>query len=241
MGTLNSRAAFSENRRLGVAEHKDPTPSARLVFMRGSCRKIQEPPSDDGREDRSPVHLNRAQYAMRKPWYALWRAIERAAFTGRSYTLLAPWGHRVFTPWFNLDEDVSYERAYQTAAHGGPMGVSTDRSYLLHHFCRAALLRPGDLAECGVFQGGTAQLLATTINEWSPDAKTFHLFDTFQGMPPTTQPDRDYHSPGDFSATTLDYVKGRLLAFDFVRFQTRGSGNRVKRQDDTIGNRRGQQ
>jgi O-methyltransferase len=45
----------------------------------------------------------------------------------------------------------------------------------------------GDLAECGVYKGGTARILA----ELEPN-RPLHLFDTFDGMP-ETDPKRDLH------------------------------------------------
>ena len=164
------------------------------------------------------AQISRLQRGLRQPWYWAWRNFERRLFTGRSYTILAPWGHRVFTPWFDPSEDPDFRHAYDGAIKAGPMGVTADRCYLLHHLCREALLRPGDLAECGVFQGGTAHLLSQTVQDLGDGDRTFHLFDTFQGMPSDTQPERDYHAPGDFSATSLEYVRQRLAAFDFTSF-----------------------
>jgi len=37
-------------------------------------------------------------------------------------------------------------------------------------------------------------------------------------MPDLSLPERDYHSPGDFSDTSLDSVKWRLKDFSFVEF-----------------------
>ena len=98
------------------------------------------------------------------------------------------------------------------------MSVTPDRCYLLHRFLREALLRPGELAECGVFQGGTAHLLAHTLQDFDKGTRSFHLFDTFRGMPADTRPNRDYHSPGDFSATSQDYVERRLSTYASIRF-----------------------
>jgi hypothetical protein len=98
------------------------------------------------------------------------------------------------------------------------MSVTPDRCYLLHHFCRHGLLGSGDIAECGVFQGGTAHLLAQTAKDASVQPATLHLFDTFEGMPPDAQPDRDYHAPGDFANTSLEYVQQRLAKYPFAQF-----------------------
>jgi O-methyltransferase len=47
---------------------------------------------------------------------------------------------------------------------------------------------PGDVIECGVYKGGTAAILARTATR-SKMGRTVWLFDSFQGMPPTTDID----------------------------------------------------
>jgi len=47
---------------------------------------------------------------------------------------------------------------------------------------------PGDVVECGVYKGGTAALLARSATR-SKMGRTVWLFDSFQGMPPTTDAD----------------------------------------------------
>ena len=48
----------------------------------------------------------------------------------------------------------------------------------------------GDVIECGVYKGGTAAVLARVAAK-SKMARTVWLFDSFQGMPPTTELDGD--------------------------------------------------
>jgi O-methyltransferase len=47
---------------------------------------------------------------------------------------------------------------------------------------------PGDVVECGVYNGGTAAVLARTASH-SQMGRTVWLFDSFQGMPQTTERD----------------------------------------------------
>jgi len=47
---------------------------------------------------------------------------------------------------------------------------------------------PGDIVECGVYNGGSAALLAS-IGVRSPLARTIWLFDSFEGLPPPTERD----------------------------------------------------
>lgn len=65
----------------------------------------------------------------------------------------------------------------------------------------------GDVAECGVYRGGTARILAEIV----PD-RTVHLFDTFSGMP-SIDPNKDLHKVGDFADTSLEAVRHYLAAY----------------------------
>jgi hypothetical protein len=87
---------------------------------------------------------------------------------------------------------------------------------MLYQFCDRALLAGGELAECGVFAGGTAHLLALLLEERAFTGE-FHLFDTFAGMPPGTTPERDFYEPGALAASLTD-VSRRLREFPFIRF-----------------------
>lgn len=64
----------------------------------------------------------------------------------------------------------------------------------------------GNNAEVGVYKGGTAYLIASL----SP--KPLYLFDTFSGMPETT--DFDLHEEGDFKDTCLMDVQDLLKFVD---------------------------
>ncbi|MCI0645018.1 MAG: TylF/MycF family methyltransferase [Chloroflexi bacterium] len=149
---------------------------------------------------------------LRRPWYWFWHFLAKFFFQGRSYTIHVPFGDRVFTPWFDLDSSSNFAQIIRIVQANGPLVVSPDRCYLLYQLaCQAAHL-PGDMAECGVFTGGTAQILAEVLTRHHSSAR-LHLFDTFSGMPDTALPERDYHSPGDFSGTSLEFVRNRLRAY----------------------------
>jgi O-methyltransferase len=70
----------------------------------------------------------------------------------------------------------------------------------------------GELAECGVYKGGTAKLLAELAQE-----RSLHLFDTFSGMP-ETDPAKDIHKAGDFADTSLESVRNYLAGHANVTF-----------------------
>jgi O-methyltransferase len=118
----------------------------------------------------------------------------------------------LFSPW----EDPAWQAERQLA--GSQSLVSSDRQYVLERLLRQALRSvPGDIAECGVYRGGTARLMAMILSELDPKRKAY-LFDTFDGMP-QTNPEFDLHSKGDFADTSLAAVREFLGAFDNCRFR----------------------
>lgn len=75
--------------------------------------------------------------------------------------------------------------------------------HVLYQLARNARILAGDVAEVGVYWGGSAKLLAKAM---MPYEKTIHLFDTFRGLPePHEQYDR--YRRGAFSDTSLEGVE----------------------------------
>lgn len=145
-------------------------------------------------------------------WLAVWRLLAQLLYRGHEYPLAIPLGIRLYAPWFVTTNDEPFSVAYRTAVSGGPMLVTADRCYVLHGFAQRPVV--GDVAEAGVFTGGTAHLLAATI----AGDQTLHLFDSFAGMPDSAEPERDFYGPGDFGETSLAAVQARLAAYPNVRF-----------------------
>lgn len=85
------------------------------------------------------------------------------------------------------------------------------RQKFLIEQCLIARQLTGSAAEIGVYQGGTARILADHLPQ-----KRIHLFDTFEGMPPTSR--FDIHKPGDFADTSLEAVQASLKERDNVEF-----------------------
>jgi predicted O-methyltransferase YrrM len=70
---------------------------------------------------------------------------------------------------------------------------------LLDRLSEAAAL-PGDVVECGVWRGGTALLLAASLEALAP-SKRLYLCDSFQGLPALTDGDRpEWYREGRFAA-----------------------------------------
>jgi hypothetical protein len=68
------------------------------------------------------------------------------------------------------------------------------------HVCRHRIA--GDVVECGVWRGGSMMVAALTLLELG-ERRPLHLFDTFDGMPPPADVDRDLmgHAAADILAT----------------------------------------
>ena len=87
--------------------------------------------------------------------------------------------------------------------------VSEDRLALLYQLSRQACKVRGDLAEVGVYRGGTALLMAEALQE---STQQLHLFDTFNGMP-ASDPVIDLHLSGDFADTSVEAVSALLCDY----------------------------
>lgn len=55
---------------------------------------------------------------------------------------------------------------------------------------------PGDIVECGVWRGGSMMAAALTLVHFGATDRTLQLFDTFEGMTPPDDRDRDYVGQG---------------------------------------------
>jgi hypothetical protein len=70
----------------------------------------------------------------------------------------------------------------------------------------------GDLAEVGVFRGGSAKLIRE-----SDGARPLHLFDTFGGIPKVEQIDQPAFYQGQFAAS-IEEVRGYLKEYENLYF-----------------------
>jgi O-methyltransferase len=160
----------------------------------------------------SGVRLSTVGKLTRKPWYGMWRFIEARFYHGREYTLQVPYGRRVLTPWFNQNGQSEFGAILQAVRSGGAFTQTPDRAYLLYQFVKQCASLPGEMAECGVYKGGSAQLIAAALSQ-KQASTTLHLFDTFAGVPDFAVPERDYHQAGQYADTSLEAVKQRLREY----------------------------
>ena len=89
--------------------------------------------------------------------------------------------------------------------------MDNDEKYTLYSSMKAVSNIPGDISEVGVYRGGSAKILAE-----SGKGKKIHLFDTFEGLPETT--DHDSVKKGWLADTSLESVKEYLKGYDNVFF-----------------------
>lgn len=155
--------------------------------------------------------------ALRRGFGIVQRALRRANFDLRWVPLPEEpipdreYYRPQFSPWLQPE--------WQRELRAGDLHslVTLDRKYVLYSTLKQALLNvAGDVAECGVYKGGTAYIMAELINTLAPDRRLF-LFDTFDGMPETDRA-HDRHVAGQFNLTSLDAVRRYLGAFDNVQF-----------------------
>jgi O-methyltransferase len=131
------------------------------------------------------------------------------------YTFIFPQAFRVFSPWYEPEflRDIFAPVSKITL-------LTEDRCYLLDRLVRQSALLDGDMAECGVYKGGGALLIARAIaatrSAIGRPAVELLLFDTFEGMPDTTGVDAQVHSAGDFGDTSLEAVAKVMSPFSFA-------------------------
>ncbi|HVA45293.1 MAG TPA: TylF/MycF/NovP-related O-methyltransferase [Pirellulales bacterium] len=84
--------------------------------------------------------------------------------------------------------------------------------YLVMSLARSMTRLPGKFAEVGVYQGVTAKLIAGVKGD-----RELHLFDTFEGLPATSDKDAGVHRVAQY-ACSLESVREYLAGQDQVYF-----------------------
>ena len=88
------------------------------------------------------------------------------------------------------DMDPAFAEIYEQAA---PFTMtSVERMYALYEGVKHVVGRnvPGDLVECGVWQGGSSMVMALTLAMLGDTSRKIHLYDTFAGMTRPAEVDR---------------------------------------------------
>lgn len=107
--------------------------------------------------------------------------------------------------------------------------VDKVRCFMIYQYAKQVVSLPGDVAEVGVYKGGTARLLAKAFEA---EGKVLHLFDTFSGMP-ASDPSKDILKQGELGGTSLEEVQTYLQDCKNVRFHQGLFPNTSKPIEDT--------
>lgn len=84
--------------------------------------------------------------------------------------------------------------------------VSPYRCFFLYQFAKNANSLPGQFAQVGIYQGGSAKLISSVIDKH----KEFFLFDTFSGLPQHDSHVDDYPK-GKFGDTSIVKIKNLFI------------------------------
>ena len=88
--------------------------------------------------------------------------------------------------------------------------LSAYECYIVHSLALAQSQQPGELAEVGTYQGGSARLICEAKGD-----RTFHVFDTFEGLPQATGADGKVHSTKQYDSS-FESVREYLREFPNV-------------------------
>jgi O-methyltransferase len=114
-----------------------------------------------------------------------------------------------YSPWLAPDFASLYESVR-------PYTLCTIAScWTLHNMLQHALHVPGDVAELGVFKGGTALLLRKAIDG---HGRALRLFDSFEGMA-KADAQLDRHRQGDFADTSVEGVRAVVGDDAFIDYR----------------------
>ena len=131
-----------------------------------------------------------------------------AAATVKESQYYSQWSSRcpLFSPWLGHPE---FQEIYEGAS---PYTlVSPDRCYILVSLARYASHLAGDFAECGVYRGGTALLLARVLTKAA--SKRLYLFDSFKGLPRMDRERDPWFSEGQYCSESVEAVEALLADF----------------------------
>ena len=110
-------------------------------------------------------------------------------------------------------QDAEFWELHQQLLEDGRCTQLLRERYNLWTLGRQVQPLPGDYAEAGVYDGGSARILCAV----KQDAH-LHLFDTFEGMPQVDRRTDPWFVPGQFGDTSKERVAEYLSPFKNVHF-----------------------
>ncbi len=120
-----------------------------------------------------------------------------------------------FVPLWDSDEDydAAYKEIQRRMKDDSSIAVGRYKGYIISRFAQSCSALEGDMAEVGVYRGGSAFLLAKLVPN-----KTWHLFDTFDGIYKINPKHDDDEFKGSFRSTSLKKVQDVLCDCKNVEF-----------------------
>ena len=112
----------------------------------------------------------------------------------------------------NARKDPEIVRLLWEIRRGKRSLLSAWEQYLIYSLARAQSKLPGAIAEVGVFRGGSARLICEAKGD-----KPLHLFDTYEGLPPSSEADRGVHRENQY-ACSIEEIQEYLKAYENVHF-----------------------
>lgn len=133
-------------------------------------------------------------------------------FAPGEYTLNFPNPYVTYTPWYREE----FTRAFDEVRF--LTTCTADRAYYVREFAKQALPLQGHFAECGVYKGGMARFLSEGLGAGLA-GRRFFLFDSFEGIPSSTDYRRDSLREGDLGDTSYATVKRYLQTYEHFEFR----------------------
>ena len=84
--------------------------------------------------------------------------------------------------------------------------------FTIYQFAQGYCRQLGEFAEVGCYEGASTKLICEAKGD-----KLLHVFDTFEGLPKSSAPDRGVHDEKQY-ACSLESVQTYLKGYDNVRF-----------------------
>ena len=119
--------------------------------------------------------------------------------------------HREVVSYDQPERASAIERVREILADWPAQVMSADEAYMIRGAVLSTAKVEGDLAEVGVFRGTSAKVICEAKGD-----RALHLFDTFEGLPPTGHFDSGFQA-GQY-ACSLESVRDYLKDFANVQF-----------------------
>lgn len=153
------------------------------------------------------VHSGNGMVNISMTWHSLFHT-PRAVVRKAVFSILARSPR--LTLYYNLPEKTAIVQRVRALKRACELLLEDDEAYQLAALLQAVAKVPGDVAEVGTYRGGSARLLC----EFKA-GKVLHLFDTFSGLPRTSEHDHEGFKEGQYSAS-IEAVQHAVAGFGGV-------------------------